>query len=711
MAISSSTISGVTGLLDLLMSLTGMDDEIPMLDELNKLISAIGKFNPILGIFGSGVQIFELMIYGGQKFNQMLVDMELDKRFGDVSLSLEQIESVAKKLTTNKYSLGLDVHFDAKKKTAESKKALEEAIEQLNYFDWKVDAGFRFEEGSTDENLSLGESMVKEAIETFENAQYEAEVRVMTIEDPATRQSLLKMNDEFYNSISEELTAKTDRYSQLWTEYVEGGMVDGVKKAELDSLQGEILALVDKATNGESSWSADLGTLHAEYDGIELTKESFFELSERTQELTDESIRELQVNLKDNQKLVTDSFQMRIEATQDPNGREYLQKQRDLQLQALQDDFDNQKYEVIISNASFNMEKFTELFSSEMETTSTVMAESGRAKFEQSFKGAFDSADLSNTIFNVTNAFKESFDEAFYEAGVSGTTRNAAAEVYEALKPTQEEMMAVYEQALKTGEAVPLNISEGLQSINEQGVLANDEAAIMFQMGQMLSESPEFLQLLSTSENAASMVGEYTMLGLKSKIPDLRVSGEEVIFNLDDALEKASEGKGTSSGTEVAQNVANGVMAGQPFFKNAAQGITSSIVQGVGKIGIKTEVLQPTRANISSLLNQIWFVLTKTTPFATGGFPNTGELFFAREAGPELVGRIGSRAAVANNDQIVAAVSGGVYSAVSQALGGAGVSGGPRTIAVYLGNEKIAERVISDINGITKRTGQCPIQV
>ncbi len=59
----------------------------------------------------------------------------------------------------------------------------------------------------------------------------------------------------------------------------------------------------------------------------------------------------------------------------------------------------------------------------------------------------------------------------------------------------------------------------------------------------------------------------------------------------------------------------------------------------------------------------------------------------------------------------MAAVSGGVYSAVSQALGGAGVSGGPRTIAVYLGNEKIAERVISDINGITKRTGQCPIQV
>ena len=46
--------------------------------------------------------------------------------------------------------------------------------------------------------------------------------------------------------------------------------------------------------------------------------------------------------------------------------------------------------------------------------------------------------------------------------------------------------------------------------------------------------------------------------------------------------------------------------------------------------------------------------------FADGGFVGNGDLFMAREAGPELVGRIGSRTAVANNDQIVAGVAGGV---------------------------------------------------
>jgi hypothetical protein len=46
--------------------------------------------------------------------------------------------------------------------------------------------------------------------------------------------------------------------------------------------------------------------------------------------------------------------------------------------------------------------------------------------------------------------------------------------------------------------------------------------------------------------------------------------------------------------------------------------------------------------------------------YAQGGFPGAGEMFIAREAGPELVGRIGSRSTVMNNDQIVAAVSQGV---------------------------------------------------
>ena len=46
--------------------------------------------------------------------------------------------------------------------------------------------------------------------------------------------------------------------------------------------------------------------------------------------------------------------------------------------------------------------------------------------------------------------------------------------------------------------------------------------------------------------------------------------------------------------------------------------------------------------------------------FASGGYVDAGQLFIAREAGPEMVGTMGGRTAVANNDQIVDGVAGGV---------------------------------------------------
>ena len=77
---------------------------------------------------------------------------------------------------------------------------------------------------------------------------------------------------------------------------------------------------------------------------------------------------------------------------------------------------------------------------------------------------------------------------------------------------------------------------------------------------------------------------------------------------------------------------------------------------------------------------------------AQGGLPPVGQMFIAREAGPELVGTIGSRNAVVNNDQIVESVSAGVYRAVSSALGGVG-NAAAQTIQVFIGNDQLDEYI------------------
>lgn len=78
--------------------------------------------------------------------------------------------------------------------------------------------------------------------------------------------------------------------------------------------------------------------------------------------------------------------------------------------------------------------------------------------------------------------------------------------------------------------------------------------------------------------------------------------------------------------------------------------------------------------------------------YARGGFPDEGELFVAREAGAEMVGSVGGKTAVANNDQIVEAVSAGVYQAVLSAMKQSGGENTP-SLNVYLDGRQIASSV------------------
>lgn len=81
----------------------------------------------------------------------------------------------------------------------------------------------------------------------------------------------------------------------------------------------------------------------------------------------------------------------------------------------------------------------------------------------------------------------------------------------------------------------------------------------------------------------------------------------------------------------------------------------------------------------------------KVPKFASGGYPNAGELFLAREAGPELVGSIRGRSAVANNDQIVEGIRQGVYEAVSAAQNGN--QGGTVEVKLYIDGRQVAASV------------------
>jgi hypothetical protein len=97
--------------------------------------------------------------------------------------------------------------------------------------------------------------------------------------------------------------------------------------------------------------------------------------------------------------------------------------------------------------------------------------------------------------------------------------------------------------------------------------------------------------------------------------------------------------------------------------------------------------------------------------FATGGFPDMGQMFIARESGPELVGNIGRKTAVANNDQIISGIESGVYRAMVAA--NSMKQGGSQTIRIVneIDGDIVGEKVIKYHNGKVMQTGVSPLLV
>lgn len=157
----------------------------------------------------------------------------------------------------------------------------------------------------------------------------------------------------------------------------------------------------------------------------------------------------------------------------------------------------------------------------------------------------------------------------------------------------------------------------------------------------------------------------YFVENAKKNWEDAKIAWDEFWDNIDEGWTDFKDAFGAgwdkfwSSAGETVDGMINGVISsverGLNWCINALNSLSWEIpdwVPGIGgkSFGFDIEPITLGRVNF----------------FENGGFPDHGQMFIARESGPELVGTIGQKTAVANNSQIIAGVSAGVREAQSE---------------------------------------------
>jgi F0F1-type ATP synthase membrane subunit b/b' len=182
-------------------------------------------------------------------------------------------------------------------------------------------------------------------------------------------------------------------------------------------------------------------------------------------------------------------------------------------------------------------------------------------------------------------------------------------------------------------------------------------------------------------------------------------TSEETAKKLIDKFCKGVEGSASGASSSVKTTIDSVLKTGLSTSTAQSYGTTfgNSLGNGISSALKKTKL--PTLKG-SVMTGSNGTASIQFSAYAAGGFPTDGEMFIAREAGPEMVGTIGSRTAVANNDQIVESVSKGVYQAVASAMG---QSGGTQVVEAKVNDKVLFEVLVNRNRQETMRTGYSPL--
>ena len=339
------------------------------------------------------------------------------------------------------------------------------------------------------------------------------------------------------------------------------------------------------------------------------------------------------------------------------------------------------------------------------------------------------------------------------------------------LQPSKEQYQQIADAAIKAGESVPEEVNKGLSDIAKLEAISGSLEAQSYLIGEKLSTDQSFLDLLATSEGAGEQINEETARGLMANLTVVKDAANGTVTLINDTIGEKTY-KITPELVEnmnaLGVNLSDGLLAGaeskqeenkkkwyewaiwpwnwfkdkneinspSKLFTRGGEDIMQGLWNGLKNIWNKIQTwwkglgfsqisikmphfswtTTPADGWLADILSAIGLPASlpklNVSWYASGGFPSMGEMFIAREAGPELVGSIGRKTAVANNDQIISGIESGVYRAM-MAANSSNNGVGTQTIRIIneIDGDVVGEKVIQYHNGKVIQTGASPLLI
>ena len=523
------------------------------------LATALGALNPTTGVVALAVGAITAIYLAVKKYNKKLIEEDLASRFGDITLSLEEIEDIAERLTASKYTANIDIYITEKNKLKDLEKNIEKDIEILNKLNWKVSVGLELTEGEIEQYESTIEQFISDSEAYIEQQHYVTTLAInAVIQDEDFKTEIQQLVDEYFNGSKGEMERLGKQLRSEMDKALADGVLDAEEKKVIDNLIKEIAEVQERVSNAEFKAKLQMITI----DG-ELSPDSFKDLTKKIQEIIGERTKQAEEASYTMLAAVNTSYSVKMEHATTPAEKEAIQQEWDKTVDEITSNLSKTKAIITLEGAEFSLDTLTKNYETELSKVIPKFATSTKETLEPAVANEIKNMDTTQAMGTLANSMVENYKTAIANSGMSSTAKKGLQQMLDTLEPTREQLQKIYEDAVNTGKQVPDGVSAALTDLANLGALTGNMDDIAFLIGQKLSTDPTYLELLDKSENAGATLDSHLIAGLKSGIPDLKIQGDDLIFDLQAAISNASSADNTQSNLSTAgKNIVDGVNKG-----------------------------------------------------------------------------------------------------------------------------------------------------
>ena len=472
------TIAGVGGALSAYKIVSGI----------SSLTNALKAFNPVgmsFMAFGAAAGVITGVSTAVKKAAAEAKQANLDAHFGDISLSISELEETAAAMIQNQNLDKLRESMEAMGVVDDIADDIMLATRELNKLDWKVSVGMELTEDEQEEYQRQVENFVASTQEFLTQDQYalSLSVKVLFGDDTENANAVLDQIDAHFDQKQQELEEERLKLEDIVSKAREDGIIIPEEAEEIAN-QREVISQIQTDLMG-NEYASQLDTIEAKYRGKNLDADSVVNLFSEVQDQRNEQMAMYDEMYADAMRGYRGIFEdEEFDSESDKLTEALLKQKADLLMLSTQRELD------IIKNA----------YGDEYKNLTDQAKEAAERQLE-------------TTLLNVayagtpTDALDALGQFVIDYGDINRSTRDAYADLYTPMETTIQELQELEQQLKSMGVEIPDDMKELMDELASVGVIAGNEDAAWELLGN-LAESDEYQDYLKTIDEAGGYMPE-----------------------------------------------------------------------------------------------------------------------------------------------------------------------------------------------------------